>query len=295
MFKTVLYKTRLVVVLAAGLAVTTGCLADLRPAAVKSRIVAGNAEQAMLYLRQAANKTHRQNTGFNTWHAQAGVGLQMQDEWFGFLGWVILPYKMNPQSSYTRFVPGKDNSIVEFQNKDKKLTGAAWGIHDWNVWHHEAGKTAVYEDAHDIHFLLPTLQYFVEMVYRLPQGQAIRDYAGEQTIDGKTYHVIYMTWGSYPPNDMNDQYVAYINKANSRLERVDFTVRDKAGFVSDTVVYGDFKQVGDFILPHLISIGSKNIKESGLHSYKIESYHLNLPLKKADYAPRSELSKKSKY
>ena len=90
-----------------------------------------------------------------------------------------------------------------------------WGIHAWNTWRAEGEAPPSYSDGDErISFWLPTLQYFLEMPFRLPEGELV-DCAGKARIDygGRKVEVyrVYVTWGSYAPHARLDQYLAYLD------------------------------------------------------------------------------------
>lgn len=260
------------------------CLADIRTENFESRTQPKDSGLALQQLLAVANGMHTQNTGFESWHKQKSVEVLSTDIWSGFMGKMLNPNPSNPQKMSFGFIPGKDNSVLSYL-EDEKPTGQKIGIHEWNTWQQQPGEKWNYNQSDDIKFNLPTMQYFMEMPFRLPMGKAIRDYGGIQKIDNIECHVVYVTWGSYPANSQSDQYMVYINKETNRIYRINFTVRDKFRFATGSVFYNDYKKFGDYYLPTLIRIGSANTSEDSLHTIKISTWNLNGSMKRTDYAP----------
>jgi hypothetical protein len=257
----------------------SGCLADLRPDALHDRVAPKSAPQAQALLDAARDAAHRD--GATPWTELSGIEVSVHDEFFGLTGSFACPWPENPQTFTYRFRPAVEKGVVRFKDGDQ--TEWRWGIHDWNTWKQEGGEEPFYEQDQDVLFWLPTLQYFLETAIRLREAEIV-DVGGEIELDGKTHQRVYLTWQSYEPNDTVDQYLAYLDAETGRLTRVDFTVRDVAGFLVGTAAYSDFREVGDYVLPYLIEIGD-DPPGNLLHRYTIREWKPGVELTESEYAP----------
>lgn len=257
-----------------------GCQADIRPDLLRQRAQSLDTQYARQLLQDVANDLY-QSSGIPRWRDLTGAEYHLQDEYFGILGWMIRPWPHNPQDLVFRFEPAKDNGVIHFQDKTSGKT-YSWGIHEWNAWSRNPGEPAVYGDD-EVKFVVPTLQYFLEMPFRLADEAEIVDYAGEITQDGVTYHQVYATWGHYGPQNLIDQYVIWIRKSDNRMIRVDFTVRDKASFITGSVVYDDYRNVNGYLLPHRLSIGSMEENPSIMHRYIVKKIRLGIEIPRNEY------------
>lgn len=268
------------------LAASTGaCLADIRPETLQKRTAPGNAERARAILNGGAAAQAIAPASRKAWLDQPGVRFVVEDAWHGFADLAANKWPESVQNFEFRFVPGKDAGVINFATPRGEPTGLTWGIHEWNTWK-RTGVTGVPDYAADeaIKFNLPTVQYFLEMAMRLPDGEIV-DYGGTVEIDGVQLEVVYITWGSYTPVGAIDQYVAYYRKDNGRLHHVDFTVRDSMPFVTAAARYKDFRVVQGYYVPFTIDITEAGNPESLLHRYSVQSVELNYELARTEYAP----------
>ena len=88
----------------------------------------------------------------------------------------------------------------------------------------------------------------VSISIRIREAQII-SYGGEETINGKTYNVLYATWGAEAANTDYDQFLLYLDQSTNKLEILYFTVRDKMNKISVTAEFKDLRKVDDFELP----------------------------------------------
>lgn len=270
-------------------ALSTACLADIRPENIKDRTQPAEADKARTLLRQAADALHKDGDGWNRWRALSGVSVQMTDEWYGMNSFVSA-WPEAHQPLRTSFMPASDDSVVDLLDEDGQPTGITWGIHDWNTWKRENGKLEYVRDR-DIHFTLPTVEYFLEAPFRMDDPSALVDYAGTQNIEGRDFHVIYITWNDVQPQDMIDQYVAYIAVENNRLERIDCTVRDMFPFVTISAYYQDYREVDGFQLPHRVAITTLGDPNDSSHTYVIEEWKVNIGLELTVLNPENRPAK----
>ena len=275
---------------------TSACLADLRPAGLLARTSATDAGQARSILNAGAAAQSLEGQSRATWLAMSGVRVRVTDTWEALPNLLANNWPANPVHFEMKYLPGDDASVVHFLDAAGKATGQSWGIHEWHPWSRtDTGAQAVYANDGAIKFNLPTVQYFLEMAMRLPDG-GIVDYAGIETqSDGTECHVVYITWENYAATDMIDQYVAYYDTQSGRLHHVDFTVRDSQPFVTAAAYYRDYRTVQGFYVPFRIDITEVGAPEEFIHVYEIKEVELNYPLPRAEYAPDANRAPAAKY
>ncbi len=254
-----------------------GCTADLRPDTLAARVRAQDEAAGRAALERASQVLHA--TGATPWAEQPGVEVHLTDDFVGLVGNLVRFWPEDPQEMVIRFVPTKDSGVVELKGEETILIGK----HNEKTWRKEGDEPVEYDEDDDTVFWLPTLQYFLEIPFRLGEGEIV-DHGGEVDLDGVACDLIYITWGSYGPNDNLDQYLAYARKDDGRIVRVDFTVRDMLDSIVATVVYSDFKETeGGYTLPHTIQIG-EDPPDDLLHTITVHSYQ-TIELDESVYAP----------
>jgi len=264
--------------LAVAVAALGGCLADLRPEPLAERASPRDPERARAILERAA--AAQVGSGRPAWRELPGVRAELTDAFHGLVGAVACPWPEDPQELRVRFRPAADDAVIAFRDADGGER--RWGVHDWNAWVEEPGEPPRYADDEDVLFWVPTLVYFLELPFRLPEATVV-DYGGEAEVDGAPCDVVYATWSSYGPVDAVDQYVAYCRREDGLLVRADFTVRDVADFVTAAVRYADFREAGGYLLPHEITIGDP--PEDPLHVYTVERWEPGVPLADEELGP----------
>ncbi|MGE0712315.1 MAG: hypothetical protein AB7N76_32800 [Planctomycetota bacterium] len=255
-----------------------GCRADLRPAPLDEREAPREEARGRELLARGA--TTPVLSGARPWRELPGIEVELDDEYFGLVGAIGRPWPTDPCRLRLRFLPGRCASVASFQDGERRVR---WGIHEWNTWRAEGDAAPEYDDDSTIAFWLPTLQYFLEIAFRLPEA-GIVDAAGPAEVQGHPCQRVYLTWGSYTPNADLDQYLAYVDEATGLVRRVDFTVRDVAGFVTGTVLLSDFREVGGYLLPHVLEIG-EDPPEDLLHRITVRSWRPGVEVTRPEVAP----------
>ncbi len=59
---------------------------------------------------------------------------------------------------------------------------------------------------------VPIKNWWFQFPFRITEATIVA-YGGTAEIKGKTYEVVYATWGSAEPNDTENQYVIYMDPA----------------------------------------------------------------------------------
>lgn len=245
--KTLLSAAALGLLALGGLAAWGGPLADIRPDVIDPARAQPDREAKGRALMEASLEAHGGRAGFE---AHEVLSFHLVDEWPSPWGWMS-PW---PEASAEADVALRRHSF------DSALTftagsqaGARWGIEDWHPWEQPAGGERQASDNPDLRFMLPTLHYFVEMPLRLTEAEIIR-YVGQQEVNGQTYEVVYLTWGSVEANPQYDQYLAFLDPETHQLAKIQYTVREIMRMASGTAHLQDVAPVGQVRLPQRITV-----------------------------------------
>ena len=262
-----------------------GCTTDLRPEALQARDAAGDAEAARALLL-AAEQAQYASEEATPWRRTPGAEARFTDAYEGLTGAWLCPWPEDPQRLRLRWVPARSRGVVELLTEGGPPYDQ-WGRHEGNLWRREEGavRATYYMEDDDITFWLPTLEYFLEAAFRLGREAEIVDLAEPATFQGRLCDRVYATWGSYAPNDDLDQYLLWIARDTGRLVRMDFTVRDVLDFVSYSAYYGDYREVGGYVLPHRVQIGAE--PDDLLHTLTVSEWRPNVEIPEEAYAPEA--------
>lgn len=234
--------------LAASVVLTTGCLADIRPEILATLDTdnppsAAALSRGRLLLEGAANKH-----GLAAWKRYHTTSVRVTDNWYGTIARMLSPWPAADVRFDISFANGKSAVRAEFvqleaDEDSEQLAGLVWGVQNWKVYEQPKGGSAEFVDNNDIRFILPTVQYFISLPFRLIEAPIVVD-AGSTTIAGTDYDRVLVTWDSVEANDEYDQYVVYIDKSTGLIDKVEYTVREIMSFITGTMHYGDFRNVG---------------------------------------------------
>lgn len=254
------------------------CTADIRPEALRAAIPE-TAQQRGRQLLQRAAELH----GISAWPAGRVARVEIHDRWpDNMMTKIVGPFAARELRYALEFTTGTDNSRLRFL--DGPQQGQVWGIQQWATYRVQDGQVVFKEDS-DLKFWLPTLQYFVELPYRITQATAAA-YAGQQSVGGVTYDLVLASWNTLAPQSGVDQYLLYINAQSGLLEFAQFTVRDIAPFAVGIMHYSSIPASGDIRLARdLQSLDSFDNLDVGLHHMTIDSISFPGDLQPADLLP----------
>ncbi|MEL6589924.1 MAG: hypothetical protein AAFQ68_07590 [Bacteroidota bacterium] len=231
---------------------------DLRPDAIASGISATQYQKGkeLLAEMQAAYG------GKEAWLAKETGSYEQIAVWYGnsfIAGWDTLPQRFEMTSSL-----GTDNSEMSLVNGPNQ--GQRWGVEAGKSYFVGAsGKREFIQNDQYQHKLLYK-NYWFQFPFRLDEAPIIA-YAGEASLEGKAYDLLYITWETEAPNAQYDQYVLYLDKESRQIEWLNFTVREKFKFAPFTAQFTDIKIVDGILCPfsQYVSIGSPDNRFWKLH------------------------------
>lgn len=248
--------------------VAAGCLptADILPPALQG----ANDLEAREAAGRARLQAAAEASGLEAWRGMERVELTLRDVWVG-------PFRLfNPwPDADTRAIitqrPGTFDSTARFVGG--RRDGWTWGIEDWQTYTIDPdGQRSAVDDG-DIHFMLPTTQYFLDLPFRILEAEIVHD-VGERVIAGQPYQVVYATWGSVQANRDYDQYLLFVSPASGRIEKVQYTVREMGSFVTGTNHLDDQREVDGIWVPHRMTINQSPdapLDEGAIHTMYVEA------------------------
>ena len=262
-----------------------GCLADIRPPAVKEN---GLVNQAEIDGRALLKKVEKLYGGREAFLLKTSVNAIASDRWPGLLPRTFfMPWYKNDQKFNLKWLITTDNARLEFIEEPHR--GEVWGIQNWATYIQKAGsEKPVFRQDDDIKFWLPTLEYFIEAPFRLSQAQIVQ-YAGEKIVNQKVYQLVFISWGEPGPQKTIDQYLVYINKATGLVDYLTYTVRDMMPFITGIMHYSNHKIIDGILVPHLLTVVNDFNDHDVLHEMTIHSLEFDKKPDKKMIIPRPEL------
>lgn len=158
--------------------------------------------------------------------------------------------------------------------------GKILGIQSWKGYvQNTSGSKPVHTEENRIHFYLPTLQYFHELPFRLISAPLVT-YAGQADHQGKTYDLVFVTWGSWQASDKYDQYALWIDPATHLIRMAHYTVREAFRSASGTIHFTDYRDVQGIqvAFEQTVIVGGPSnsrypLKEHFFHRLEIKDVH----------------------
>ena len=238
--------------------------ADLRTPSIKD----GISEEEYTKGKALTKTMQEAYGGKDTWLAfKTGSYVQTAD-WYdnklGIAGWDTLPQQFEMRSTL-----GTDNS--EFTLLNGKNTGQIWGIQEGQSYQkNKAGQIDFIPNEQYQHKLVYK-NYWFQFPFRISEAPIIA-YAGEASIEGKTYDLVYATWGTEAANGEYDQYILYLDQETRMIEWLHFTVREKLKPIQMAAQFTDFKNVNGIICPfnQYITFGKPQIDGIKMHENRYE-------------------------
>lgn len=168
------------------------------------------------------------------------------------------------------------DSQVRFLSGKRK--GDKVGIQSWKYYEFE-GDSAVFAKKNNkkMVFALTATHYFMELVGRLKNAELIT-YAGEKKFNGKTFDLVFVTWGSLKRHKKDDQYLLWVNKESGLMEFCEYTVRDisfPSSLFTACIAFSNFREVQGVKIPfnqHVFNGGPNIDITKYLHRFEIKEF-----------------------
>ena len=248
-----------------------GCsLADIRPDSIRTSISSEQFNRG----RQILHRAVEAHGGKERWAKAGPILVEFRDEWPGALNRTLfMPWPESPISLSLYALPGKDDSRIEFRGSEQK--GNFWGIQNWVPYTVDSEGLSWKPDNDTLKFWLPTLNYFLQLPFRIDEADVVA-YAGERSLDGRMFDLVFVSWGQAAPQEKIDQYLLWIERKTGYIEYATYTVRDMGSFITGTMHYSNFTDVDGLVLAtDQQVIDSPEEPGDPLHHLHIENIKLN--------------------
>ena len=205
--------------------------------------------------------------GLDNWLAHKTGNYSQIADWYddklGIAGWDELPQQFQMTATL-----GTDDCEFTLLNGENK--GQTWGVQNWKSYQ---SKNSVKDFVHNekYHHKLIYKNYWFQFPFRISEAPIVV-YAGESTVKGEPYDLLYITWGSVAPNREYDQYILYLDKETRLVEWLNFTLREKANFAKITAHFTDFKTINGIVSPftQYITLGNPEGNGRKMHENRYQ-------------------------
>lgn len=172
----------------------------------------------------------------------------MKKESFSALANMNSPFPADNPSIRMDVLPKTFTSRLIFLSGEWK--DKVWGIQSWRTYEGTVGTDFQFNEENNKRreYLLPTYQYFIEVPQRIFEADII-SHAGERTLEGKKYDLVYATWNKPEPQKEVDQYMLWIDKSTKILRKLHYTVRDRFNFLNATKNYDSYERHHQLLFP----------------------------------------------
>jgi len=211
--------------------------------------------------------------GWERWKAfrKKMLRVQFKDTWKeGLMTSLFVPAHLSGRQLELVFRPDTESGRLRFLEGKRK--GTQWGVQHWLTYTADAKGTLSWKQDDNIKFYIPTYRYFMFMPFYLMDAKLIA-YAGQRTLRGKTFDLVFATWGTYAPQKKVDQYLLWIERSTKRVVYAQYTIRDIMPSFIGASKASRFKRVHGFLLPHQWIIFDKiEQEEKWMHKMTYQTF-----------------------
>ena len=216
----------------------------------------------LLAAMAAAHRTH-------LWDSLKAYEVNFSEAFYGFIGKMGNPFPEGQTLLSMKYVPGRYTGRLKITHG--KGVGVTWGIQDGQTYLLDEDQKAIAVDDPNLQFWLPTYQYFIEFPWRIQEATVFR-YMGRHEINGQACEGILASWNTLEPQRNIDQYLIWINRATSRIVKIEYTVRDLYPFLTGAASFEQYKSFDGMLLPTEFPVESNLVRDGLLHTMKIVDF-----------------------
>lgn len=242
----------------------TACTADLRHPTLVDNPPTDDARARGRQLLQTAALRH----GIDTWRGFATAEYVFRDDWDSVLA-AALGMEPWDEEDLVRLRVKRGGFDCRVDLLEGPQAGTTWGLWGPTYWTRTAdGIEQAPGDGEG--FIARALAFLFMAPMRLVDAEIVT-YDSEIRVGGQTYDRVLATWNSLEPNDA-DQYRVWIDRGTGRVDLVDFTVRDKGGFLTGRAIFADYRKVDGVLVPFDMTVTDvgKTSDDPYLHRVKLQ-------------------------
>lgn len=262
----------------------SGCgVYDYRNDVVKAGITENLEKKGKNILREM-EKAH----GLHLYQEKENARFYLQDEWRpGILKTFGMPWSESNEKLQLDYLIGTNDIRLTFLENIHR--GEVWGLQNWACYK-EVENEVSFKQKNKLKFWLPTVQYFMEMPFVIGTADII-SYAGTEKFDGKTYDLVFISWGKSEPQRKIDQYVLWINQETKLLDMAQFTVRDQHPLINGTMHYNDYRNVNGIMISfNQIAARKMGQTDKYLHKFTVSDVVFDTTIPKEKFYPNASIS-----
>ena len=202
-------------------------------------------QQAEVDGKALLEKMENAHGGYDRWAAFESGSFDQQAVWYGrnaISHWDTLPQKFHMEVRL-----GTEEATLKLLNGP--TTGNRYRIRDGKHLSAISGQDWQETEATQYHEKILFKGYWFQLPFRIREASIIR-YAGQETFGGKTYDLLFASWGSESANADFDQYLLYLDTESHRIAWLYFTLRDKVKGLSMSSQFTNYQAVDSLILAH---------------------------------------------
>ena len=243
-------------------------LGDLRTDFVRAE---GQTAEAQEKGRSLLGQVLAGPTGEGDWVAfrERPVELTFRHTWDqAFLRTFFMPLEFSGQELSLLARPGSLDTRLTFLDGD--WAGSARGMQGDGVYERSADGVVDWTQDSATRFQLQGYRYFFFLPFLLSEAELIT-FAGTQQLHGTTYDLVYVTWGRWEPHRGADQYLLWIDRATTRVDFVQSTVREMFARSVVGLALDDHREVLGIELPFsLVVLNDIADLDSVLHHIDVQ-------------------------
>lgn len=247
----------------------TGCTADLRPSALDDGLPADRQAAGRAWLDKALVA----HGGLARFRALRDASVVLTDTWPGWLmRSTVMPWPESGQRLRVDFLLGQDDGHLTHLGGE--ADGLRWGVQDWATWAQQGDGPRDWDADDEIEFWVPTVSYFLELPFRIGEADVVA-YTGDRVIGGRSYAVVFCSWGTAEPQANVDQYLVFVDRQTHRIGYAAYTVRDMYRFVKGAVHYQAWARHQGILWPTRMVMADEPGGDDVLHEMVVESVELD--------------------
>ena len=264
-----------------GIVFLQSCAFDLQTSAIKKEGVTAVNEQKGKDILNSIWKQH----GYDKLNQSTVYSFEATDKWKGMLGKMGQIWPEMTIELEAKYLTGSFDGQIKYLDGREK--GKVIGLQDWNYYENTDNKTTFLDKDHRKNrrkvFGIAAYQYFSEIVTRLKTAPIV-SYAGEKTFKGQSYDLVFCTWETTKAHKEHDQYLAWVNKKNNKIDILQYTLRDNylkmpgAQMMGGAIEFSNWKSIDGIMIPFTQSAYAmkprKNPKKY-LHKLELSSFSID--------------------
>jgi hypothetical protein len=249
-------------------------------------------EKAYVYWDEARGRALLEKAaqvhGAGYWKTLETYEIQLSDQFYGFWGALVSPYPDNKANLRLQYVPGVSIGSARFESG--KWIHRTWGIQTSQTYVLSPVGNMRQSRQGTISFLLPAYQQLIELPLRVAQAPIVA-YIGSKQENQITYERVFVTRKNVKPNKTVDQFIVWINTQNGRIDKVEYTLRNRHPALSATAYFKHYTRFNNqLLLPQVVSITTPMQSGKWLHEWQLSGFVPN-PVTREALKPLSHLPK----